>query len=113
MLFWRLSDPMRLPFTSSGVTGSPTDCSDSVSVPRDGIDSLDSDRSDDNASKVASLSKLRLSGSASSGGLNSRPQDRGLDAEIVRLEISFLSLSFLAIPARSDSLHQFSSKPGR
>ena len=110
ILFWRLSRPLRLLIAGSGVAGSPTEFSDSVSVPRDGIDSLDMDRIEDNGPGVVSLSKLQLSGSASSGGLSNIPHDCGLDEEIARLGISLLSVSCSPFAARMDPLRQSSER---
>ncbi len=84
-LLWPFMRPL---FDSPGVVGLLAELKDSVSVSRDGIDSVDRDRTDDNGPKVVSLSKLPLSSSDSSGGLRRRPQDWGLDEEIERLGIS-------------------------
>ena len=65
-----------------GVDGLLADPSDSVSVPSDGIDSVDMDRREATGPRVVLLSKLLLASSISSGGLRSIPHDLGLDADI-------------------------------
>lgn len=74
-LFCRLSLFVRLLFNRPGVAGLLAELSDSVSVSKDGMDSVDNDRTDDNGPNVVSLSKLPPSRSDSSGGLRSIPQD--------------------------------------
>ena len=77
-LFCLRSLPVRLPVRNTGVAGLLEELKDSVSASKDGIDSVERDRADDNGSKVLSLSKLPLPNSGSSGGLRSVSQERGL-----------------------------------
>ena len=64
-----------------GVAGLLAEKVDSASVSSDGIDSLESDRTDERRPVVVSLPTLISSGSSSFGGLWSTPQDRGLDVD--------------------------------
>ena len=70
----RLFLPPRLPASIAGVAGSLAEQMESSSSSRDGIDSVDTDRTDEEGPMVVSLSKLPLSISSSSGGLNRKSQ---------------------------------------
>ena len=85
---WRLSGLARRMCNDAGVASSLLELTDSLSVSRDGIDSVESDRADDLGPNLICIPNVSLSSSRSSGGLRSIPQDWGLEEEIVRLCMS-------------------------
>lgn len=68
-VFCFLSLPLRVRIDMPGVEGLLAEQTDSASVSREGIDSLDNDRTDDRGPVVMSLPALIFSGSSSFGGL--------------------------------------------
>ena len=76
---------LRLLDAIPGVPGLLPEPRDSLSVSNDGMDSVDTERTEDDGPSVVLLSKLPISDSPSSGGLRSMPHDWGLEEEMVRL----------------------------
>lgn len=87
-VFVLLSPPLRLPMGMPGVEGLLTEPEDSISASRDGIDSLESERTEHKGPRVDSHVMLETSCSHSLGGLNRTPHDRGLELDDACLETS-------------------------
>lgn len=87
-VFGLLSPPLRLLMGMPGVEGLLAEPDDSTSASRDGIDSLESERTEGTGSRFDSLVILETSCSHSLGGLNRTPQDRGLELDDACLKTS-------------------------
>lgn len=108
ILFCLLSLAMRPLLDSPGVAGLLVELNESLSASRDGIDSVERDRREDGPN-VVSVSKLPLFCSESSGGLNSIPQDCGLDDDIVRLGVALNLESCILRRANENDLRRASA----
>lgn len=101
--------PLRLHRGMPGVEGLLTEPDDSRSASRDGIDSLESERTEYNGPRVESLVMLEASGSHSFGGLNRTPHDRGLELDDACLETSESSeIPSSSLRARRERLRRLS-----
>lgn len=79
-VFGLLSPKLRLPTAMPGVEGLLAEADDSISPSKDGIDSLESERTE-KGPRVDSLAMLERSCSRSLGGLSRTPHDRGLELD--------------------------------